>query len=68
MYQTVGHDVVDLYAEAIGLPMFRRIITGKSVNTELNYEFNEYDEVEDLKMLLKDAQVSVSFVFAPVCF
>ena len=57
MYQTVGHDVIDLYAESIGLPLFRKVIIGKSVNTDLNYECNEEDEVEDLSVLLKDVQV-----------
>ena len=57
MYQTVGHDVINLYAEAVGLPLFRKVITGKSINTELNYECNEDDEVEDLSKLLKDVQV-----------
>ena len=57
MYQTVGHDVIGLYSEAIGLPLYRKVITGKSVNTELSYECNEEDEVEDLSVLLKDAQV-----------
>ena len=66
MYQTVGHDVIDLYAEALGLPLFRKSISGKSLVTELNYECNEDDEVEDLCLLLKDVQVYENFFFEVV--
>ena len=57
MYQTVGHDVINLYAEAIGLPLFRRTIAGSSVCQKLNYEPSSEDEVEDLMLLLKRIQV-----------
>ncbi len=30
MYQTVGHEAVEAYADAMGLPLFRATITGKS--------------------------------------
>lgn len=30
MYQTVGHQVIAAYAECLGLPLFRRRITGSS--------------------------------------
>ena len=66
MYQTVGHGVIDLYAEALGLPLFRKAISGKSLVTELNYECNEDDEVEDLHILLKDIQVYRNFIFEVV--
>jgi diphthine-ammonia ligase len=29
MYQTVGHQVIPLYAEATGIPLYRRAITGR---------------------------------------
>ena len=57
MYQTVGHDVINLYSEAIGLPLFRRTIAGSSVCQKLNYESSNEDEVEDLLLLLKRIQV-----------
>ena len=57
MYQTVGHDAIQLYAEATGLPLFRRTITGSSLCQKMMYEANELDEVEDLFMLLKSIQV-----------
>lgn len=57
MYQTVGHDVIDLYADALGLPLFRRVITGKSINTDLDYQCIKEDEVEDLNLLLQTVKV-----------
>lgn len=58
MYQTVGHDVVGLYAEATGLPLYRRPITGSNVATELHYDAVAGDETEDLYQLLSDVKVS----------
>nr|XP_060474990.1 diphthine--ammonia ligase isoform X2 [Panthera onca] len=53
MYQTVGHHAVDLYAEAMALPLYRRTIRGRSVDTGRVYTEREGDEVEDLYELLK---------------
>ncbi|KAM5239428.1 diphthine--ammonia ligase isoform 2-T2 [Hipposideros larvatus] len=53
MYQTVGHWAIDLYAEAMALPLYRRTIRGKSVDTGREYTKCEGDEVEDLYELLK---------------
>ncbi|XP_013927998.1 PREDICTED: diphthine--ammonia ligase isoform X1 [Thamnophis sirtalis] len=53
MYQTVGHQAIDLYAEAMGLPLYRHTIKGTSVNTGSIYTKCEGDEVEDLYQLLK---------------
>eukprot|EP00794_Sanderia_malayensis_P017787 gene17788-19564_t len=61
MYQTVGHDVIDVYAEAIGLPLFRRTIRGSSVCKDMVYEESDADEVEDLFQLLKEIQKQISF-------
>ncbi|XP_068195833.1 diphthine--ammonia ligase [Antennarius striatus] len=52
MYQTVGHQAIDLYAEAMDLPLYRRTIQGSSVETSKNYSKTEGDEVEDLYELL----------------
>lgn len=38
MYQTVGHQVVPLYATATGLPLFRRAITGTTVDHGISYQ------------------------------
>uniref|UniRef100_A0A7N5KB31 Diphthine--ammonia ligase n=1 Tax=Ailuropoda melanoleuca TaxID=9646 RepID=A0A7N5KB31_AILME len=53
MYQTVGHHAIDLYAEAMALPLYRRTIRGRSVDTGRVYTRCEGDEVEDLYELLK---------------
>lgn len=59
MYQTVGHQAIDLYAEAMDLPLYRRTIQGTSLETGRNYSETKGDEVEDLYELLR--QVKVSF-------
>ncbi|KAK8049779.1 hypothetical protein PG994_011509 [Apiospora phragmitis] len=38
MYQTVGHQVVPLYATATGLPLFRRAITGTTLDHGISYQ------------------------------
>ncbi|XP_038641895.1 diphthine--ammonia ligase isoform X2 [Scyliorhinus canicula] len=53
MYQTVGHEAIDLYSEAIGLPLYRRTIQGSSLAIGRDYTKCEGDEVEDLYHLLK---------------
>ncbi|NXL93225.1 DPH6 ligase, partial [Alectura lathami] len=50
MYQTVGHHAIELYADAMDLPLYRCFIKGTSVNTGRVY--TKY-EVEDLYRLLK---------------
>ncbi|CAG2120905.1 unnamed protein product [Medioppia subpectinata] len=61
MYQTVGHEFLDLYAEAMALPLFRRTISGKPLNTEMDYNELDGDEVEDLFHLLADIKKEVPF-------
>ena len=58
MYQTVGHHAIDLYSQAIGLPLYRREIHGQAVELGKNYNYNSKDEVEDLFELLKIILVS----------
>ncbi|XP_016311915.1 diphthine--ammonia ligase [Sinocyclocheilus anshuiensis] len=53
MYQTVGHQAVGLYAEAMDVPLYRRTIEGFSLHTAREYSQTEGDEVEDLYQLLK---------------
>ncbi|XP_010137521.1 PREDICTED: diphthine--ammonia ligase, partial [Buceros rhinoceros silvestris] len=53
MYQTVGHHAIDLYADALDLPLYRAVIKGTSVNTAREYTPCEEDEVEDLYHLMK---------------
>ncbi|XP_038128681.1 diphthine--ammonia ligase [Cyprinodon tularosa] len=52
MYQTVGHQAIELYADAMELPLYRRTIRGSSLDTSRNYSVTEGDEVEDLYQLL----------------
>lgn len=40
MYQTVGHEVIPLYAEATGIPLYRRAITGGA--TQQGKEYSHY--------------------------
>ncbi|XP_078314514.1 uncharacterized protein LOC111129115 isoform X2 [Crassostrea virginica] len=53
MFQTVGHHGIDLYAEAMGLPLYRHTIKGSSKSIDKDYTVTENDEVEDLLHLLK---------------
>jgi diphthine-ammonia ligase len=55
MYQTIGHTVLPLYAQCLNLPLYRRPITGGSVNKSLDYVVTagEADETEDLTLLLQ---------------
>jgi diphthine-ammonia ligase len=56
MYQTVGHSIIPLYEEALGIPLYRQEITGKAVNSNRDYEQStkqEQDETEDLVPLLE---------------
>jgi len=58
MYQSVGHEVIGLIAEALEVPIYRRAILGKPLVTEIGYDGQEGqqkgDEVEDLFELLKE--------------
>lgn len=60
MYQTVGHQAIELYAEAMDLPLYRRVIQGSSLDTRKNYTETEGDEVEDLYELLGLVKVGIS--------
>ncbi|NXF04520.1 DPH6 ligase, partial [Smithornis capensis] len=53
MYQTVGHHAIDLYADALDLPLYRGFIKGTSVDTGRVYTECQEDEVEDLYHLMK---------------
>ena len=60
MYQSVGNEMLDLYAEAMGLPMYRANILGKVINTNLEYEpSDDSDEVEDLYRLVKNVKTEL---------
>ena len=60
MFQTVGHHVIGLYGQALGVPLYRRTIQGRSVQLGADYTINKDDEVEDLYELLKEVKVHSS--------
>lgn len=62
MYQTVGHTAIDYYAEATGLPLFKRLIKGTSLSTGSSYEPHNEDEVEDMFHLLENIKVCSEMV------
>ena len=67
MYQTVGHDGISMYSEAMGLPLFRRYIQGSAVRLEKEYSPVEGDEVEDLFLLLSEIKVRIHFGELKTC-
>ncbi|KAK0730693.1 hypothetical protein B0H67DRAFT_46756 [Lasiosphaeris hirsuta] len=40
MYQTVGHQVIPLYADATGIPLYRQAITGSAAHHGKDYSHN----------------------------
>lgn len=60
MYQTVGHQAIELYADAMDLPLYRHTIQGSSLDTSRNYSETEGDEVEDLYQLLHLVKVDLT--------
>ena len=57
MYQTVGHQGIEMLAEAMELPLYRKTTSGLTTQRDKNYEPTEDDEVEDLYALLKLVKV-----------
>lgn len=66
MYQTVGHTVIPLYEQALGIPLYRQQISGSAVQTGTSYhaahletdedaheDKHEEDETESLVPLLR---------------
>lgn len=59
MYQTVGHQGVSLYAEAMGLPLFRQYTSGVAHHQDKWYTPTVGDEVEDLYKLLQKVKSEI---------
>ncbi|KAI5197159.1 hypothetical protein AUEXF2481DRAFT_543159 [Aureobasidium subglaciale EXF-2481] len=58
MYQTIGHTVIPLYEQALGLPLYRQEILGGAVDQNKSYASpaavqGEQDETESLVPLLR---------------
>lgn len=59
MYQSVGHEIIDLFGEAMNLPLYRAEIRGDAQTTEKEYSKPiDGDEVEDLFQLLSQIKVN----------
>ncbi|KAM3444024.1 hypothetical protein NHJ13734_001623 [Beauveria thailandica] len=60
MYQTVGHEVIPLYAEATGIPLYRQAIDGGATRHERDYAYDaaeqSVDETESMLSLLRTVQ------------
>ncbi len=59
MYQTIGHQIIPLYADALDLPLYRRKISGSAIQIGRYYDTSDRslqydDETEDLFRLLQD--------------
>lgn len=68
MYQSVGHQAVELYAEAMGLPLFRQQTNGVALQQEKIYTQTPEDEVEDLFNLLVNVKVYTSHITFLSCY
>lgn len=60
MYQTVGHNLIGLIAQALELPLYRQAIVGSAVTTSKTYDHapesavrTDTDEVESMLTLLR---------------
>lgn len=57
MYQTVGHSIIPLYEEALGVPLYREPIAGTALQKGRYYETGlataAGDEIEDMYSLVK---------------
>ncbi|KAH7162706.1 hypothetical protein B0J13DRAFT_17353 [Dactylonectria estremocensis] len=52
MYQTVGHEVLPLYAAATGLPLYRLPINGRAVHHERDYDATGAQDSEETESML----------------
>lgn len=61
MYQTVGSEMVDAIAECLNLPLFKKTLSKKPVNLDLEYKPDQNDEVEDLFDLIVEIKVILRY-------
>ena len=65
MYQSVGHEAIQLISQATDLPLYQITTKGHAKQKELFYEQTESDEIEDLYSLLlkvKDVHPNIKAV------
>ncbi|KAJ5895096.1 hypothetical protein N7495_006787 [Penicillium taxi] len=48
MYQTIGHSIIPLYEEALGIPLYRAEIKGGAVDTARIYRHDAADQAAEL--------------------
>ncbi|KAF7542361.1 hypothetical protein G7Z17_g11647 [Cylindrodendrum hubeiense] len=60
MYQTVGHEVLPLYAAATGLPLYRLPIGGRAVHHERDYDATGAQDSEETESMLPLLQAIMS--------
>ena len=67
LYQTVGQDAIQFVAQALEVPLYRRIISGSAVekgsqygNRTANDMGVQGDETEDLHELLSNVKVCIT--------
>lgn len=61
MYQSVGHEAIQLISETLELPLFRTYTYGNSHLKGKTYIPTQNDEVEDLYTLLCNVQKQIAF-------
>ncbi len=62
MFQTVGHEGVSLYAQAMDVPLYRAPTLGQSKSRTMEYCPSIGDEVEDLYQLVKRVRVCATLL------
>lgn len=73
LYQTVGQDAIELVASALGVPLYRRVITGSAIEQGSEYGARsrivavDGDETEDLYELLLNVKVHKQFFLVLSC-
>ncbi|KAI9053374.1 hypothetical protein LZ554_002333 [Drepanopeziza brunnea f. sp. 'monogermtubi'] len=56
MYQTVGHTVIPLYEQALGIPLYRQQIVGSAVQTGISYGFADVKRADEEGSATKDGE------------
>ena len=72
LYQTVGQDAIHFVARALGVPLYRRVISGSALAQGSEYGGRnaedrggvDGDETEDLYSLLADVKVNADSINA----
>ncbi|OXV05832.1 hypothetical protein Egran_06400 [Elaphomyces granulatus] len=59
MYQTIGHAVIPLYEEALGIRLYRAPITGEARDTSRVYRYDAEDQMADSEQIEDDETESL---------